>query len=357
MPVADRSRPLTPSFQIVINGSTLPVAVESRVTGMIVDQDVRLPDMFSMELAASDDSEQPTAWIDDSSLFAVGNTFDVQLGYFDDMASVLIGEITGLEPRFSFDRQPILTIRGHDRRHRLNRDRKTRTFVQRKDSDIASQIAGEVGLTAETTDSAVSHDYVLQANQTNLEFLQARARRIQYEVIVQDKTLLFRPASNAESEVLTLTLEDDLLEFYPRLSAMLPVSESAVRGWDPKEKKEIVSRARQGDEVSKMGGQTTAAVLVENAFGAAVGQISNYPIATQAEADQIAKGRFNHSALGLITGDGLCQGRTDLRAGKVIKVDGVGTRFSGQYYVVNAVHRFSAQHGYTTHFTVERNAL
>jgi uncharacterized protein len=357
MPTANRSRPLTPSFEIVINGSSLPVEIETRVTSVIVDQDVRLADMFSMDLAASDDSEQPTAWIDDSSLFAVGNTFDVRLGYFDDLGSVIIGEVTGLEPRFSFDRQPGLTIRGHDRRHRLNRDRKTRTFVQQKDSDIAAQIAGEVGLTAQTVDSTVTHDYVLQANQTDMEFLMSRARRIQYELMVQDKTLMFKPASNAESEVLTLTMEDDLLEFYPRLSAMLPVSESAVRGWDPKEKKEIVGQARRGDEVSTMDGQTSAAALIEGAFGSSVGRIGNHPVATQAEADQIAKGRFNHSALGLMTGEGVCQGRTDLRAGKVIKIDGIGTRFSGKYYVVNVVHRFSTQHGYVTNFTVERNAV
>ena len=51
--------------------------------------------------------------------------------------------------------------------------------------------------------------------------------------------------------------------------------------------------------------------------------------APQAEADQIAKARLNEMALELITGHGLCLGRTDLRAGKVIKIDGVGKRFSG----------------------------
>ena len=76
---------------------------------------------------------------------------------------------------------------------------------------------------------------------------------------MDDKTLVFRPASNAESEAVTLTLEDDLLEFYPRLSSMLLVSEVAVRGWDMREKKEIVGQARSGDEVSAMGAQTHAA--------------------------------------------------------------------------------------------------
>jgi phage protein D len=340
-----------------MNRLSLPVNIKSRVTSVIVDQNLGLPDIFSMELEASDNFEQPTKWIDDPSLFAIGQTFEVQLGYSDDLDSLMIGEITGLEPTFTIDHHPRLTVRGHDRRHRLNRGRKTRTFVQQKDSDIAAQIASEAGLTAQTTDTSVTHEYVLQANQTDMEFLQERGRRIQYEVIVQDSTLLFRPASNAESEFLILTMKDDLLEFYPRLSSMLLTSEVAVRGWDVRRKNVIVGQARQGDEVSTMGGRTSGAALVQDAFGASVQFIGHHPVATQAEADQMAKARFNHSTLALVTGEGVCQGRTDMRAGKVIKIDGIGTRLSGQYYVTSAVHRFSVQAGYTTYFTVQRNAV
>jgi phage protein D len=357
MPVANRAHPLTPSFEILLNGTALPVEIATRITSVVVDQDIHLPGMFSMEMEASDDPEKPTNWIDDTSLFAIGHSFDIKLGYFDDLESLMIGEITGLEPKFNFNRRPALIVRGYDRRHRLNRGRKTRTFTQQKDSDIASQIASEAGLTAETTDSSVTHDYVLQANQTDMEFLQERARRIQYEVIVQDKTLLFKPVSNAESEALTLTMENDLLEFYPRLSSMLLVSEVGIRSWDIKEKKEIVSQAKGGDQNSSMGGQSNGASLVENAFGSAIRRVRQSPVATQAEADQLVRSSFNRSALALVTGEGACLGRTDLRAGKVVKIDGIGTRFSGQYYIANAVHRYSAQRGYTTHFTVQRNAI
>ena len=357
MPVANRSHPLTPSFEIIVNGTSLPVEIAARITNVVIDQDARLPAMFSMELEASDDPEKPTDWIDDDSLFTLGHSFEIKLGYFDDLESVTVGEITGLEPKFNFNRRPVLIVRGYDRGHRLNRGRKTRTFTQQKDSDIASQIASDAGLNAQATDSSVTHDYVLQANQTDMEFLQERARRIQYEIIVQDKTLIFQPVSNAESAAITLTMENDLLEFYPRLSSMLVRSEIALRGWDVKEKKEIVSQAKGGDENSKMGGQMSGAALVENAFGVAVGHVRLRPVATQAEADQIVKAGFNRSILSLVTGEGVCLGRTDLRAGKVIKIDGIGTRFGGEYYAANVVHRYSAQHGYTTHFTVQRNAI
>ena len=67
--------------------------------------------------------------------------------------------------------------------------------------------------------------------------------------MVEDKTLFFRPVANAQSEVLTLTMDDDLLEFYPRLSSAGQVSEVTVRSWSPKDKKELVGQAKAGDEV------------------------------------------------------------------------------------------------------------
>lgn len=356
MPVATPESPLVADFDIVINGSPFPLEAGAHVTDVTVDDDAGLPSMFTLELTGSDDQEEEMAWIDDRKLFAVGNTVEVKMGYVDDLETLIVGEITGLEPEFSFDRTPSLTVRGYDRRHRLHRGRKTRTFVQQKDSDIAVRIAGDAGLTGRSQDTRVVHDYVLQANQTDMEFLQERARRIQYEVVVEDRTLLFRPVGNAGSEIASLTLQDDLLEFYPRLSTVRQTSEVTVRGWDPKRKKEIVGRARTGDEVSKMGGGDSGGALSQDAFGRAVGMVGDRPVMTQAEADQMARARFNDVALALIEGEGVCWGRTDLRSGVVIEIDRLGKRFSGRYYVTSAIHRYTPQRGYYTRFAVRRNA-
>ncbi len=356
MAVAKRDNPLVQKFAIIINGSPLPTDAEAHVVGVVVDDDVNLPAMFTLELSGSNVQEDKMLWVE-RDFFTIGNVLEVKMGYGNDLETLITGEITGLEPEFAFNRLPSLIVRGYDRRHRLHRGRKTRTFVQQKDSDIAAQIAGEVKLTAQVQDSRVTHDYVLQANQTDMEFLQERARRIQYEVVVQDTTLFFRPVGNAESEILTLTMAGDLLEFYPRLSSVRQVSEVTVRGWNPKDKKEIVGTAKIGDEESSMAGQNIGAALSESAFKlATVGMVSDRPIMTQAEADQFAKARFNNMILALIDGEGVCFGRTDLRAGKVIKINGIGKRFSGQYYVTKALHRYSAQQGYYTHFSVRRNA-
>lgn len=352
MPVANS--PQLASFEIKVNNSLLPIDTELRLVAVSVEEDVNLPSMFTLEFAGLPEQQGTIAILDDAR-FAIGSAVEVKLGYVGQLTTLLKGEITALEPAFVCNGPPSLIVRGYDRRHRLQRGRKTRTFVQQKDSDIATQIASEAGLTAQTKDSKVVHDYLIQANQTDWEFLQSRARLIQYEVMVEDKTLNFRPVSNDASTALSLSLETNLLEFHPRLTSTGQVSDVIVQGWNPKDKAAIVGKATAGEEVSDMGGTNSGAVLSRQAFGKAIGRISDQPVITQAEADQIAKAQLNRSVLTLIQGEAICRGQTDVRAGKVVTIAGIGNRFSGQYYITTASHRYGPS-GYYTSITVRRNA-
>lgn len=341
-------------FAVTVDGTPLPLAVMLAVRAISIDEDADVPSLFSIELGSGPDGD-PTAWID-GDLFAIGAAVQIALGHGDQLTDLIAGEVTALEPAFTRTAGPRLTVRGYDRRHRLLRGRKTRSFTQQKDSDIATTIAAEAGLSAQVEDSQVVHDYLLQANQTDMAFLTGRARRIQYELGVDGGTLHFRPVQNQQGEVLTLTLADDLIEFLPRLSTMGQYSALELRGWSPKDREEIVGRAAAGDAVSTMGGSDSGAALIEGAFGAATLLVGNEPVLNQAEADQLASAWFNRALLGLVQGEGICRGRPDLRPGQVIRLDGLGTRFSGQYYVSATSQRYRADLPYETHFLVGRNA-
>jgi len=346
---------LVPTFDILANGQRLSQKDRAYLTELEVDVSVALPSMFVLAMGGADTQKEDMPWLDED-MFAIGRSIEVKLGYESELSSVVKGEITGLEPEFAAVRRPTLRVRGYDRRHRLMRGVQTRTFVKMKDSDIAQQIAGEVNLTPEVVDTKVTHDYLFQANQTNMDFLRERALAIQYELIVDDQTLRFRPVANKEREAVTLTMDHDLLEFSPRLTSFQQVSSVTVRGWNPKEKREIIGRAGAGDEESRMGGERSDTSTTPTAFGRQVTMLSDKPVLSQEEADQIAKSRYKALGLSLVTGDGVCWGRPDLLPGTVIKVEGAGKRFGGQYYLTSVLHRYSAQRGYQTHFEFQRNA-
>jgi len=349
------TEPRVAQIDVLINGSPVSAEVLGRIQEVAVEDSVELPSMFTFAISSWDAVHLNPSWVDDDR-FSVGNVVDIRMGWGDKLSSLIIGEITALEAEFTGSALPLLNVRGYDRRHRLQRGRKTRTFLQKKDSDIAAQIGREAGLTVKATDSSVSLDYVLQAAQTDWEFLRERARLIGYEVIVNDKTMLFRPIGNAQREILKIGFEYDMSEFSARLSTAGQATEVKVQSWSVKEKKAGLGDSKAGDEVSTMGGQSSGAAITQRAFGEAIDVVIDHPVAAQAEADQIAKGRFNELVLELVTGEGVCSGNTDLRAGKVIKIDGVGRRFSGPYYVTSAVHRVTAAGDYITEFAVRRNA-
>ncbi len=347
-----------PKFDVLINGTPVSAAVLRYVGDVVVDDSSEWPSMFSFLMLSSDVQDQDLPWVDDKDLFSIGNVVEIKMAAADagKLTSFIVGEITALEPEFVTSGIPVMRVHGYDRRHRLQRGRKTRTFLKKKDSDIASEIGREAGLSVKATDSSIRLDYILQANQTDWEFLCERARLIRYEVAVSDKTLFFRPVQNNQSEILSLDWKSGLSEFYPRLSLAGLATEVKVRSWSVKDKKALLGYSKVGDETSTMGGQSSGAAIAKSAFGDAIDVVSNRPVAAQAEADQLAKARFNDVVMELITGEGVCQGNPDIRAGKVIKIGSIGQRFSGSYYVTSAIHRLSPHSGYWTDFTVRRSA-
>lgn len=352
-PIFDQPRNI-PGFKVLAGGRALPDETMLDILTVQVCTYVEGASMFTVAFNNWHSREQDFKWID-VDLLSEGTELDVQVGFVDEFSTLIVGEVTAIEPEFPVDGTPILNIHGYDRLHRFRRGRKTRSFTNMKDSDVAEQIARDLQLRAQVEDTQVTHDYLLQHNQTDIDFLLERARRIRYEVTVRDKTLHFRKAANHQSEVITLQYGHTLQSFYPRLSTMQQVSEVVVQGWNPKTKKAIVARARTGDEVSTMNGTALGATVSEQAFFATESVIVDTPVFSEGEALQIAKGKFNDMSVAFITGEGTTIGDTRIRAGEVVALEGLGERFSGLYYVTSATHTIN-QSGYTTTFTVERNA-
>ncbi len=353
MPNPSGVKTLLPNTHILIQGKRLSALAKADLVSVTVSEDLEVPSMFELELVSWDLAKGKFTWVDDD-LFDVGNEVEIKMGYDREVKTLLLGEITGLEPEFTPDAIPMLIVRGHDLRHRLLRGTQTKSFVKMKDSDIASQIARAHGLSPKVTDSKVVLEYVLQHNQTDWEFLQERALRIGYEVVVENKNLYFRPHIKDTQKSLTLKNKEDLIEFLPRLSSMGLVQSVEVRGWLPKEKKEVMGKAGVGKEGGKMGVKPGTGVT--KTFGQSSVAVVTQPISSKAEADQMAEGQYKDMAIAYISGEGECQGMSDLRAGKMIEITGVGKRFSGLYYVVSTEHRYSLDQGYKTSFTVRRNA-
>src|SRR5206468_12553742 len=133
--------------------------------------------------------------------------------YLGQLTTVIRGEVTALQMEYPNNGPAILSVQGFDRLHRFRRGRRTRVFTEVKDNQIAEQIASELGLTPDVEDTGVVHEYVVQNNLNDLDFLLERARRIRYEVLVNNQTLRLRRAANNLGQVTELEYMIDLKSF------------------------------------------------------------------------------------------------------------------------------------------------
>jgi phage protein D/phage baseplate assembly protein gpV len=333
-------------FFIQVDGSDLPSEVITALEDAVVEDDVAQPAMFALRF------HDPKLQLTDGDQFKLGR--EVTLGAAapgGQRKAIMTGEITALEPEFNAH-TPTLTVRGYDRAHRLYRGRKTRTFLNQTDSDIASQIAREAGLRADVEATSGQHAYVIQDNQTDMEFLKARAARIGYSVLVEDRKLRFRKVETSPPTAQQQEWGVSLRSFRVRLTAIAQPNDVQVRSWDPKMKRAVVGKATRAAKPSQIGDGKTGGEAAQPFGSQATVTITNQPVRTQGEADHLAQATLDELSGNYLAAEGVCDGDPTLKAGTIVEITGVGSRVGGKYFVTASRHEYTPRDGYTTTFTV-----
>jgi phage protein D len=356
-----------PAFRIEVDGATLAADVSKNIQEVSVTSEPNSMDSFSLTLV----NEYPLMrWTHtgDAKLFAQGSVVKIFMGYVDDLQEMIEGEITQISPNFPASGTPTINIDGHSRMHWLHASKSTRTFTQMTDKQIVEKVASDAGLQAQADDTGEQFDYIIQNNQTDLEFLRDRASRIHFQMVVKEKTLFFQKSNEGSPKIYTFVWGHTqaalaagpnslpLKSFATTMNTLKPPTKVQVRGYDRKNKKEIVANANAGEESNKMAGEKTGSEVVSSTFRKPRDRVLvNIPVDSQAEADQRAKALLNSLGLEFITGNASTIGVPDIRSGAVVELQGLGPAFSGTYYIDKAVHTIGGN-GYSTDLTVKRNS-
>jgi phage protein D/phage baseplate assembly protein gpV len=336
-------------FFVTLSGSLLAEELMRDVFDITVENSLHMPDAATIIL-----NDPGLRWIDDPAL-APGRPIEIAASPADasgrEAKRIFDGEIVGLEPEFGPATHK-LTIRAFDRLHRLARGRKVRSFQNVTDSDVARRFAAEVGLQADVEPTRQVHPYLFQNNQTNLEFLRERAIALGYALYVLDKKLCFK-ALSPTPQVVHLKWGDSLSEFRPRMTTIDQINSVMVRGWDPRTRKEIVGEVTPGKGMRDIGQRQGGDAVAMEAFSIdARLLVSAPPLYDQIEADQLAKAVAARHAERFIEAEGTCGGNPAIVAGVSLKIEALGDKFSGSYFVTSATHRFGVADGFATSFSI-----
>ncbi len=331
-------------FYLKLDGADAPLELVQDILEITVENSLHLPDVATIII-----NDRRLKWVDDSRLMP-GKLLVVNVRHKHTTETIFDGEIVEVEPHFDAEGVQVV-VRAFDRLHRLARGRHARTFLNVTDGDIIRQIAGEAGLQTQVDATTRVHEYVVQWNQTNLEFLRERAMALGYLLYVDGRKLCCVKPPDARAPV-ELKWGEDLNAFRPRLSTVDQVNEVTVYGWDPQKKTSVIGRETTSAVTPAIGVSDKGGALAKKAFNiTAKDLLVESAVRSQSEAEQIAKGIFNQHESRYIEADGTAAGNPKIKAGTAIKVSNIGNRFSGTYMVTSATHRYSAE-GYATDFSV-----
>jgi uncharacterized protein len=320
-----------PACRLLINGQE-----NSKLSVKILAVEVTLQlnsvDEISITLTDVADFNDGTTFRDVEGL-QLYDQLRVEFGYINALDSIIEGELTAVEASFPNDGNATLRLQGHSPLHKLLRERRTRTFTQVKDGEIVSQIARDHGLGVSVGATNVLHDYVIQANRTDLDFLLERAAALNFDLWFEDGSVVFRPARTTEAEIGSLAWGQGLLSFSPRLDGRTEIRKVTVLGYDPKEKA-AVSGSWQGSK------------------GVRVETLGDPTVSTKAKAQGLAEAIGAEAKGRRVTGSASTIGNPRIRPGRPIDLRGIGPRFSGRYKITRATHRYGSD-GYRTDFDVQ----
>jgi uncharacterized protein involved in type VI secretion and phage assembly len=330
------------TFRVEVDGRPLPGDVEELMSYALVEDNLRLPDMFSLSFL------DPGHVVLDKGGFRMAAAVKIWARSEADAGGqpLFTGEVTALERELEGGRTRTV-VRGFDRSNRLHRGRRTRAFKDVTYSDVVKEVARDAGLQVGRVETPPGRPspHVAQANMTDAELLDALAGEVGFVLVVEDGKVNFHPPASssgapaegdlASRDPFQLVQGDNLLRFNATVTADSQVKEVSVRGWDPATKRAVVGTTAAATTSAEVG--LTPAQLAE-AFGnptftatdVPYGETGQVEAASRALAEQLAG---VHAQI-----EGVARGNPRLRAGTPVSLGVTGAPFEGKYTLTMTRH-------------------
>jgi phage protein D len=377
-----------PAFELKIKGQSLERDVIRDVLSVSYNDSLDKLDSCEITLNNWDADKRAFKYSDPKTApvnLDPGAEIELYMGYYDrgGLTLMLRGQIVSLAPDFPAGGQPTIQLRALNQLYKLHFKQETQVYTGKTDTQIAQAVVdkivqdhssqrssgGRPGLNLELVTRTANrseepHGYMVINNDYPIIFLVERARHNGYDIYIEEvaqngsttSRLHFHPPDRGVPAVYELKYGQTLISFKPTLKTKNQVAKVTVRGWNPAQKKEIVGEATWDDLDIQGLPSVQDMAAVDSALAGSEEVVADEPIETEAEAKQKAKAHLAKLAKDLVTGSGSTLGLPELRAGRPVFIQGLGSRFSGRYLVTSSTHAIGDS-GYTTQFEARMEEL
>ncbi len=373
---------LAPEFKLFINDAPAPAALRASVSSLNWQTGLEGADRVELTLV-----NENLRWLD-SPLLALDTHLKLLIGYAPHtLEQAFVGKIVSQAATFPGGGSPMLTIAAQDRREDLRNSRKVRWFAiptpignfSLPDIAVAAAVSGENGLIPILDPVGAALSIILggvdaiaviadpnsaqsvirkQENENDYDFLQRISRDNGWEMFIEHTGVMggfklrFQSSLDNLTPELSLKYGQSLIDFTPRISNVGQIYGVTTNIW--------VSALKTTLSITVSWDWDRMALMIDvrpqvGILGSQSGRseyVIDEPLTPLTAPRRIIRElipRLNQR----LTGSGSCIGDPRIRAGTVIRIEGVGAQFGGLYRVTSATHTLDSG-GYKTSFEMRK---
>jgi phage protein D len=346
----------SPTVEVIVEGTKIVRETPAAITKVMVESSIdSKADTFSfVVINAFDLIKREFLWVDE--YFALGKEIEIQMGYVDKLETVFSGIITSISFTCEDD-TPNIIVKGMDKSFLMMTSNKSTSWDKKKFSDIATEIGGKYGLKSVVDATANQMVKIAKTEeQSDFQFLADLAKRTNYDFFVFGKSMYFRKPLTSMTPVVNLMWGISLISFSADVNLASQFASFTVRSFKTN-KSEIIESKAISTDIKKLGTNTKTGADLLKAIGSYFDRYeSNKVLDSADEGKDLAKSKLNHVSMDLITGSGQSLGMPEIKAGRYIKLEGLGKKLSQPYYISAVTHTVDDS-GYNTFFQVRGNAI
>lgn len=283
--------------------------------------------------------------LSDAESLTPGTSIRITAGYGDDEQTIFAGIVIKHSIQISGENEARLLVECRDKVVKMTVGRKNATYSKMLDSAVISNLISAAGLTGDVTATSTEHTDLVQYYASDWDFMLSRAEANGLLVIATEGALAVKAPDTSGEPTLEVTYGADLVEFEAEIDARTQFSSASASTWSPGDQAEQTATATPPklNQQGNLDAATLAGVIGLSAYQIQSGAaIESTALDTWAKALQVKAG------LARIRGKMRFQGSAKAKVGALIKLVGVGTRFSGDVFVGSVTHEIEAGHWITT---------
>lgn len=322
-------------LQVVVSSEGTAVATSIQIISIEIKTEVNRITTATITL---EDGDMPNAEfpLSDSATFKPGSAITVKAGYDDADSQIFSGIVIRHSVKISGDNDARLIIECRDKALGMTVGRKNANYIDKKDSDIITQLIGNYGLTADVTATTYQHKELVQFYCSDWDFMLARAEANGMVVMLDAGKVTVKAPDTSTEPALSVTYGVDMIDFSADMDARAQYQSVQSTAWDLATLAISQQQATLEDFTSQ--GNTTAATLAQVLGLSSFNLQSSAPLGTES-LTAWSKAQQLKSALARIRGYVSFQGSALAKIGELLELKAVGERFNGKVFISGVSHQ------------------